>query len=137
MTTEPTHAAVRKSTLVYDGQCSFCRGWVSRIARWDRGHALELVARQTDGLTERFPRLTEGDFNTGMRLITPDDAIHVGADAAYQVARRLRYWRWIAWAYHVPVIHWLTRSVYAWIASHRSADGGLGGDCEDGTCRPT
>ncbi|MCH7720280.1 MAG: DUF393 domain-containing protein [Planctomycetes bacterium] len=134
MTTETTLAAVRKSTLVYDGQCSFCRRWVSRIARWDRGGALELVARQTEGLTERFPRLAEGDFNTGMRLITPDDTIHVGADAAYQIARRLRYWRWIAWAYHVPVIHWLTRSVYAWIASHRRS---LGGDCEDGTRRPT
>lgn len=137
MTTASTLHVLRKSTLVYDGQCSFCRRCVSRIARWDRRDALELVARQTKGLTERFPRLVEGDFNTGMRLITPDDTIHVGADAAYQVARRLRYWRWIAWVYHVPIIHRLLRSAYAWIAAHRSADGELGSDCTDGTCRPT
>ena len=46
----------------------------------------ELVARQTEGPTERFPTLAEGDFNTGMRLITPDGAKLVGADAAYQIA---------------------------------------------------
>lgn len=134
MTTETAPAAPRKSTLVFDGQCSFCRRWVSRIARWDDDNRLEIVARQTEGLTDRFPSLAEGDFNTGMRLITPDDAVHVGADAAYQVARRLRYWRWIAWAYRVPIIHGLTRSSYSWIASHRQS---LGGDCDDGTCKPT
>ena len=86
----------------------------------------ELVARHTEGVTERFPRLAEGDFNTGIRLITPDDAIHVGADAAYQIARRLRYWRGIAWLYFVPGIHWLTRAAYAWIAANRQLLGGKG-----------
>jgi predicted DCC family thiol-disulfide oxidoreductase YuxK len=128
-----TNALRHRSTLVYDGQCSFCRRWVARIARRDRSGTFEFVARQTDGLVERFPKLDEGDFNTGMRLITPDGAVHVGADAAYQIARRLRYWRWIAWLYHVPGIHSLTRTVYAWIAANRQS---LGGDCDDGTYKP-
>ncbi len=114
-----TNALPRKSTVVYDGQCSFCRRWVARIARRDRHDAFEFVARQTTGLTKRFPRLAEGDFNTGMRLITPDNVIHVGADAAYQIARHLRYWRWIAWLYFVPGIHSLTRALYAQIAANR------------------
>ncbi len=121
-----TTALRRRSTLVYDGHCSFCRRWVARIARRDRSGTFEFVARQTEGLIERFPKLAEGDFNTGMRLITPDDAIHVGADAAYQIVRRLRYWRRIAWLYHVPGIHWLTRSVYALIAANRKSLGGTG-----------
>ena len=128
-----TNALPRKSTVVYDGQCSFCRRWVARIARRYRNDALEFVARQTKGLTKRFPRLVEGDFNTGMRLITPDDAIHVGADAAYQIACHLRYWRWIAWLYHVPGIHSLTRALYAHIAANRQSQGGR---CDDGTCKP-
>ncbi len=123
-----------KSTLVYDGECPFCRKWVTRIGRRDRIGALELVARQTEGLTERFPRLDESDFNTGMRLITPENVIHVGADAAYQIARRLPFWRRIAWFYYVPGIHWLTRAGYAWIAAHRQS---LGGKCDDETCEPT
>ena len=139
MITELTNALRRRSILVYDGHCSFCRRWVARIARMDRSDTFELVARQTDGLTKRFPRLVEGDFDTGMRLITPDDAIHVGADAAYQIVRRLRYLRRIAWLYHVPGIHWLTRTVYAWIAANRQSLGGnrlVGGKCDDETCKP-
>lgn len=133
MKTAMTNALPCKSTLVYDGHCSFCRRWVARIARRDRRGTFEFVARQTEGLTKRFPKLVEGDFNTGMRLITPDDTIHIGADAAYQIARRLRYWHRIAWLYHVPGIHSLTRAVYAWIASNRQS---LGGECDDGTCKP-
>ena len=71
-----------RSTLVFDGDCPFCSRWVARIGRMDRRGTFEFVARQTEGLTERFPRLVDGDFNMGMRLITPDGAIHVGADAA-------------------------------------------------------
>ena len=68
-----------------------------------------------------------------MRLITPDDVIHVGADAAYQIVRRLRYLRRIAWLYHVPGIHWLTRAIYAWIAANRQS---LGGKCDEETAKP-
>ena len=128
MNTDLTNAICRRSTLVYDGHCSFCRRWVDRIARRDRSGTFEFVARQMDGLTERFPKLLEGDFSTGMRLITPDGTIHVGADAAYQIVRRLRYWRRIARVYHVPGIHWLTRTVYAWIAAHRQS---LSRECDD------
>lgn len=133
MNTELTSALRRTSILVYDGDCSFCRRWVARIGRRDRSGTFDFVPRQTEGLTQRFPKLAEGDFSTGMRLITPDDAIHVGADAAYQIARRLRYWRNIAWLYHIPGIHWLTRAAYAWIAANRQS---LGGKCDDETCKP-
>ncbi len=133
MKTEMANALRRRSTLVYDGHCSFCRRWVARIAHGDRSGTFEFVPKQTEGLTERFPKLDEGDFNTGMRLITPDDVIHVGADAAYQIARRLRCWRRIAWLYLVPGIHSLTRSVYAWVAANRKS---LIGGCDDGTCGP-
>ena len=132
MKTEPTNAVRRRSTLVYDGDCPFCRRGVARIARADRAGTFEFVARQTEGLTKRFPKLAEGDFNSGMRLITPDDTIHIGADAAYQIARRLRFWRSIAWWYLVPGIHALTRAVYAWIAANRQS---LGGKCDDTTCK--
>ena len=62
------------------------------------------------------------------KLITPDDDVHVGADAAYQIARRLPCWRRIAWLYKVPGIHWLTRAVYAWIAANRQSLGGKSDD---------
>ena len=133
MNTDLTNSLRRRSTLVYDGDCSFCRRWVARIAGRDQSGTFEFATRQTEGLTQRFPKLVEGDFNTGMRLITPDGTVHVGADAAYQIVRRLRYWRRIAWLYHVPGTHWFTRTVYAWIAANRQS---LSGQCDDETCKP-
>jgi len=123
---DKTKALLRKSTVIYDGQCSFCRQSVSRIARLDRNDKFEFIARQTKGLDLRFPKLAEGDFNTGMRLITPDDTIHVGADAVYRIACRLPYWCLVAWLYRVPGIHAISRTVYAYIAANRQS--------EDGSC---
>lgn len=121
-----------KAVVVYDGECGFCRSQVARIQRRDRDGLFEYVPRQAPGLTERFPRLAEGDFNTGMRLVMPDGAIHVGADGIYQVARRLPLWRLAAWLYRVPVLHAVLRWAYAWVAAHRQS---LGRTCKDGACK--
>jgi len=114
------------SIVVYDGACGFCRTQVERMRRRDKGRWFEFVPRQTEGLTDRFPRLDEGDFNTGMRFIAPDGVIRVGADAVYEIFRRLPRWRWIAWVYRVPGIHALARWTYAWIAANRRR---LSGTC--------
>lgn len=124
----------RRSVLVYDGDCPFCLKQIARIRRWDRAESFEYVPRRTPGLEERFPKLAEGDFNTGMRLVSPDGSIHVGADAVYQIARALPFWRRLAWLYRVPGLRRLARGIYAWIAAHRRS---LAGTCEDDVCRTT
>lgn len=98
----------------------------------DRHSRFELVPRQTPNLEQRFPQLADSDFNTGMRLVTPDGAVSVGADAVYEIARRLPRTRWIAWTYRVPVLHHLARAAYAWIAANRYK---LAGRCDDGACK--
>lgn len=103
------------------------------MRRRDRGHCFEYVARQAPGILDRFPMLSEGDFQTGMRLVMPDRQVFVGADAVYQIAKRLRGWRLLAWLYRVPGLHRLSRAAYAWVASHRYA---LAGRCDDGSCPP-
>lgn len=108
-----------QSVIVYDGSCSFCRRQVSRIQRWDKRGRFELLARQSAGIEDRFPRLAEAEFNTGMRLIEPDGRIFVGADAVYHIARALPFWRAFAWLYRVPGIHALARWAYAWVAARR------------------
>ena len=122
---------VFRSVVVYDGECSFCRRQIARIQRSDRANQFEYVARQAVGLEQRFPRLAEGDFNTGMRLIDPEGRIHVGADAVYEIARRLPAWRRLAWVYRLPIAHRLVRLVYKWIAAHRRS---LGQSCASGAC---
>jgi predicted DCC family thiol-disulfide oxidoreductase YuxK len=121
-----------RNVVVYDGECPFCCEQVARIRQRDRAGRFEFVARQAPGITERFPALAEGDFNTGMRLVRPDGRIYVGADAVYEIARRLPRWRWFAWLYRIPGIHALCRWIYAWIAANRLR---LGRTCAGGVCR--
>ena len=128
---DKTHA-IRRPVIVYDGDCPFCRKQIIRIHQRDVSEQFEYLPRQTPGLTNRFPRLTEGDFNTGMRLVMQDGEIHVGADAVYHIARRLPVWRWLAWLYRIPVLHRLMRRTYGWIAANRRR---LARTCEDGACR--
>ncbi len=121
----------RKPVIVFDGECSFCRRQIDRVRRKDRHELFEYAARQTPGLEDRFPALADSDFNTGMRLIEPDERLYVGADALYEITRRLKPWKWIAWIYRIPGLTQLFRAIYAWIAANRHR---LGGRCENDAC---
>lgn len=117
---------------MYDGQCPFCLRQVERIKLRDCNGVFEYVPRQTDDLERRFPMLAEGDFNSGMRLVHGDGSVSVGADAVYEIARRLPVWRAGAWLYRVPGLRAIFRALYAWVARNRYR---LAPKCEDGACR--
>jgi predicted DCC family thiol-disulfide oxidoreductase YuxK len=120
-----------RHVVVYDGECSFCRAQVARVRRLDKRDAFEYAARQTPGLVDRFPALASGDFDSGMRLISPGGETFVGADAVHRIARQLPYWRRVAWLYEVPGLRGLARKVYRWVAAHRRS---LRPRCESGAC---
>jgi predicted DCC family thiol-disulfide oxidoreductase YuxK len=70
-----------------------------------------------------------------MRLICGDDGVHVGADAVYEIARRLPVCRWVAWIYRVPILHAVLPSAYGWVAANRGRLSGSGPvcvECKDG-----
>lgn len=117
--------------IIYDGECNFCRRQVRRLQERDRAMQFEYAARQLEGLDERFPLLAASDFNTGMRLIDPHGRVFVGADAAYEIARRLPGYRRIAWLYRLPVFHQVAKAGYALVARYRYK---FAGKCEDGAC---
>jgi predicted DCC family thiol-disulfide oxidoreductase YuxK len=117
--------------VVYDGDCSFCRSQVERMKRFDPTGRLEYLPRQTAGLEQRFPKLAHPDFNVGMRLIDSDASISVGADALYQIARRLNGVKYVAWLYRVPIMTQICRFGYARIAARRLR---LAQTCQTDTC---
>ncbi len=128
--TTQTDSAARP-VVVYDGHCPFCLRQVERMRRRDTAGVFEYVPRQAEGLEQRFPKLAEGDFNTGMRLVHTDASISMGADAVYHIARRLPGTKYLAWLYRVPGLNWVFRVGYAWVAEHRYK---LAKKCEDGAC---
>lgn len=120
-----------KPIVVYDGECAFCVRQIGRIRRMDAAAHFDYVPRQEPTLEKRFPILAESDFNTGIRLIGTDGSVTVGADAMYEVMRRLPRLRLVAWLYRVPGIHGLCRALYAWIAANRQR---LSRYCDTGAC---
>jgi predicted DCC family thiol-disulfide oxidoreductase YuxK len=106
-------------TVIYDGECGYCRKQMNRMRGRDFRRQFAFVPSGAPDLIERFPQLAGEDFNLGLRMVEPDGRVHVGADAVYQVARRLSGTRWIAWVFRAPGIAWLARRVYAKIAARR------------------
>ncbi len=114
--------------IVYDGDCAFCQRSIAAIQSRDRHKEFRYLPRSTPGLDERFPQLALEEFNTGIRVVEEDGTVHVGADGVHQIAARLPYFRHLAWLYHAPLIHGVSKRMYAWIAANRMQ---LAGRCED------
>ena len=118
------------TVVVYDGDCRFCRRQIERIKQLDPSERFEYLAWQSEPFRERFGSLANEDLNKGLRVITPDGRVLVGADAVYHITRSLSGWRWVAWLYRVPGLRSLGRWGYAWVAARRYRLGG----CDNGTC---
>jgi predicted DCC family thiol-disulfide oxidoreductase YuxK len=109
-----------RPTLIYDGECGFCRRSVGLLRRWDQGQVIALVPFQDRARVAAFgiplPALAGA-----MHLVLPppDGRVFAGADAAPEILRLLPGKRWLAWGFRVPGIPPLARRVYAWIAQRR------------------
>jgi len=121
----------KRDVLVYDGKCHFCVNQIDRIRSMGGDAYFEYLPRQSHEFEQRFPALKSMDFEEGMRYIDSDGAVYIGADAVYQIARRLPLTSWFAWAYNLPVCKPLARAIYKWIAANRKR---LGKTCEGGAC---
>ncbi|MBT6145600.1 MAG: DUF393 domain-containing protein [Gemmatimonadetes bacterium] len=125
-----------RPTIIYDGECRFCRWSVNRIRKLDRHSRFETLPRQQPGLEMRFPILTQSDFNTGLRLIHADGSVDVGADGVYQIYRRVPPYHLVAWLYRIPVLKQFFRLGYYLIARFRHHLGRIDPDlaCDSEGC---
>jgi predicted DCC family thiol-disulfide oxidoreductase YuxK len=107
-----------RPTLIYDGECGFCREWVDRVRRWDREHRVATVPFQDERRVAAFG-ITLPALAAAMHLVLPDGRVFAGADAAPELLRLLPGKRWLAWAFRVPGVLPVARRAYAWIARRR------------------
>ncbi len=107
-----------RPTLIYDGECGFCRDTVERVSAWDRHRRLEFVPFQDEARMQQFgiplPALA-----AAMHLVLPDGRVFAGADAAPEVLRLLPGKGWLASLFAVPGVRPIARRVYAGIARRR------------------
>ncbi len=106
-------------TLIYDGECGFCRRSVAVLRRWDREHRLALVPFQDHARVAAFG-ITLPALAAAMHLVLPDGRVLAGAEAAPEILRLLPGRRWLAWPFTLPGAMPLARRVYAWVARRRS-----------------
>ena len=111
----------RKPTLVFDGECGFCRFW---IARWRTatGERVDYVASQGLEIPQRFPEIPREEFSQSVQFIDTDGAVYPGAEAVLRSLAVNPKWRWGLWAYrNVPGWGWITERCYRFVAGHRPA----------------
>lgn len=128
----PIFYTMDRPTIIYDGECRFCQWSLRRIRKLDRREQFEYLPRQADGVDARFPILAQSDFDTGLRLISGDGDVQVGADAVYAIYRQLPPYHLVAWTYRVPVFHQLFKAGYGLIARNRHRFGRT--ECDTGVC---
>jgi len=105
-------------TVIYDGECGFCRQSVELLRRWDREHVLRFVPFQDAAAVARF-RIALPALAAALHLVFPDGRVYAGADAAPELLRLLPGKRWLAPWFRVPGVLPLARRVYARIAAQR------------------
>ena len=107
-----------RATLIYDGNCGFCRRWAERVQRWDEHGRLTTLPYQTPDLETRFPQISRAECKERIHLVEPDGTVHQGAAAAREVLRRLPGGPLWALPFSLPGAGALADHLYVWIA-HR------------------
>jgi predicted DCC family thiol-disulfide oxidoreductase YuxK len=106
-----------KPTLLWDGDCHFCRRWVERWNETTRG-AVDYIPFQEIG--DRFPEISREEFERAATLVEPDGAVCFGAQAAFRALRSRPSRKWLSWSYeHVPGFAIVCESVYKLISRNR------------------
>lgn len=121
-----------KDTVLYDGQCGFCRRQVARMRKLDLLSQLEFTSLHEASVSRDFPEIPREALLAEMFVVDRSGRARSGATAWRYLARRLPTLWPLAAILHVPgslpVWNWLYRIV----AKNRYR---LAGSCSTGTCR--
>lgn len=109
-----------KHLLLYDGDCGFCRRW---ITRWKEnvGDKVEFQPYQTAGLLESFPETLLSECKKSVVLIdTESREKWTGAHAVFKVLAFDPRSNWYLKCYkYVPLFAPISEFFYRLVANHR------------------
>ena len=118
-----------KPLLVYDGDCRFCRKWITMLQSWDSAGRLRFVPFQDAAEVARLPFVPRAALEKAMHLVSPDDAVFAGAAAMPPILRLLPGGLLVRWVFAVPGVPWMASKVYGVVARNRHRLG-----CGSSTC---
>ena len=107
-----------KPVLVFDGECGFCRYWVTWW-RYRTGQALDYQPFQDPSIAGRFPEISRDRFARAVHLIEPDGEVSDGALAVFRTLA-ISGSRLPLWLYHrMPGGAAVAERAYRLVADHR------------------
>ena len=111
---------MKPTVLIYDAECSLCCGCMN----WIKSHAMdtetfEFIACQSEERKSRFSDIGEKACLESLHLVTPDGRILAGDKSLPEILCNLRYFRWLAIFFKIPVISVLSYFIYHQIANNR------------------
>jgi len=128
---ESLHAvtAAREWTLIYDGDCAFCRRCVALLAQWDRHGRVRAVPFQEEKALVGLPSIPLRALHQAMHLVAPDGAVLPGAAAVPEILRLLPGGTPLSWAFAAPGVPRVAAAIYRVVARNRHRLG-----CGSATC---
>jgi predicted DCC family thiol-disulfide oxidoreductase YuxK len=121
-----------RDTVLYDGQCRFCRGQIAILRRFDPTGRLRFVSLHEPVVASEFPELSPDDLSREMHVVETTGRSRAGAEAVRYLSRRLPLLWPLAVPLHVPGSLPVWRWLYGVVARNRYR---IAGRCDDGTCR--
>ncbi len=106
----------RKPTLIFDGDCNFCRRWV---LRWSllTGDRVDYLASRT-AAPMYLPKIPPEQLAASVWLVEPSGRVNNGAEAVFRALEHAPGRGWLLWAYEKapgvrPASEWFYRLVAA------------------------
>jgi predicted DCC family thiol-disulfide oxidoreductase YuxK len=117
---EGYNLAMAKPTLVYDGDCGFCKLWVSRW-RHLTGDAVAYASSQE--AAPRFPNIPPEAFDRAVQFVAADGSVTEGAAAVFMALERAPWPGPLgSWAYRrLPGFAAASEAAYRLVARNRAA----------------
>jgi len=119
-------------TLIYDGDCEFCRACVRMLARWDRRGRLRFAPLQDAAALACLPPLGREALEGAMHLVSPAGGVWAGALALPPMLRLLPGGRVCAALLAVPGVERTAEYVYRSVARYRHRLGCASAVCPRG-----
>lgn len=121
-----------RDTVLYDGNCRFCRGQIALLRRLDPTGRLAFTSLHDPSVARDFPEIPRDELLAQMYVVDRTGQARGGAEAVRHLSRRLPLLWPLALPLHVPGSLPLWRALYRFVAKHRYR---IAGRCDDGTCR--
>lgn len=106
----------QRPTMIYDGNCGFCKRSVAFLLARDRKGVLDSASNLEDPRVLADPELVERSRRE--MLLFDGDEVYGGAQAALRSWLMVRPWSWLR-LFTWPPFSWIASLVYRWIARNR------------------